>query len=251
MRLGRFRRAAEDRVDDFSALVVVVGFALVLLMLVDFDDLDSLSAGVLAVFVTGLAAGAMILAFSASGVGKRSMQIAVIVAALTVGGTIVNALLDQNFTPGLLWLAVAAASPLVVLKRIMSNDHVTGTTIYGAVSVYLLVAMAFSFAYLSLDSAFTFSFTPFDRIPVSPFFGQPEPSTAFPYFSLVTITTLGYGDLAPATEIGKALAVTEAVVGQVFLVVVVARFVSLWGRPIRRGPRGSAVSADAPGAAPD
>ena len=62
------------------------------------------------------------------------------------------------------------------------------------------------------------------------FFNQgDQPTTSFMYFSLVTITTLGYGDLSPAHEVGKFLATAEAVIGQVFLVTVVARLVSLYG----------------------
>jgi voltage-gated potassium channel len=50
----------------------------------------------------------------------------------------------------------------------------------------------------------------------------------------VTLTTVGYGDITPATELAKRLAVVEAVVGQVFLIVLVARLVSLWARGLRR-----------------
>ena len=54
------------------------------------------------------------------------------------------------------------------------------------------------------------------------------------YFSFVTLTTVGYGDITPATELAKRLAVVEAFVGQVFLIVLVARLVTLWGRRVRQ-----------------
>jgi len=50
------------------------------------------------------------------------------------------------------------------------------------------------------------------------------------YFSVVTLTTLGYGDLAPVSDVGRFFAMTEAIIGQVFLVTIVARLVSLLSR---------------------
>ena len=52
----------------------------------------------------------------------------------------------------------------------------------------------------------------------------------FTYFSLITITTVGYGDFDPAGVFGRAAAAWEAVIGQIYLVVVVARLVSLLRR---------------------
>jgi len=53
------------------------------------------------------------------------------------------------------------------------------------------------------------------------------------YFSFVTLATLGYGDIAPRSEIARGLAIVEGVGGQLFLVVLVARLVSLYGREKR------------------
>ena len=110
-------------------------------------------------------------------------------------------------------------SPIVVLRRIFVHTRVDRTTLLGAISVFLLLAVAFEYAFL-------FSAGQVD----GSFFNQgDQPTTSFMYFSLVTITTLGYGDLSPAHEVGKFLATAEAVIGQVFLVTVVARLVSLYG----------------------
>ena len=64
-----------------------------------------------------------------------------------------------------------------------------------------------------------------------PFFGVEETTSSFMYFSVVTITTLGYGDLSPVSDVGRFFAITEAIIGQVFLVTIVARLVSLLSRP--------------------
>jgi hypothetical protein len=82
-------------------------------------------------------------------------------------------------------------------------------------------------AYLQLSIAFDYLFRVVDAYQAVPFFGQPEPSTAYMYFSLVSITTLGYGDLAPVTELGRLLSVSEALIGQVFLVTFVGMVVGL------------------------
>jgi hypothetical protein len=53
---------------------------------------------------------------------------------------------------------------------------------------------------------------------------------ALAYFSFVTLATLGYGDIVPTTQLARNLAVLETIIGQVFLVVVVARVVTTLGR---------------------
>jgi uncharacterized membrane protein len=88
--------------------------------------------------------------------------------------------------------------------------------------VYLLIAVALMFLSLGLDS-----------IQSQDFFGHSEPTTGFMYFALVTVTSLGYGDLAPATQEARAVAAIGVVVGQVYLVFIVARMVALYTRTPR------------------
>ena len=92
----------------------------------------------------------------------------------------------------------------------------------GAIAAYLLIAVAFNYTFLSVSG-----------LTGDLFFEIPQPTTAFMYFSLATITTVGYGDLSAVTETGRFLASAEAFIGQVLLVVVVARLVSLYGMPNR------------------
>lgn len=58
----------------------------------------------------------------------------------------------------------------------------------------------------------------------------PPDSGDFLYFSVITLTTVGYGDLTPATAVGRTIAMTEALVGQLYLVSVVAAVVGRWRR---------------------
>jgi voltage-gated potassium channel len=98
---------------------------------------------------------------------------------------------------------------------------VTYETVLGALCTYVLLGLLFAFAYLALD-----------LVRDAPFFAQPGPHEAseYLYFSFVTITTLGFGDLSPAVGLPQALTALEALLGSVFLVTLVARLVTLWVR---------------------
>jgi hypothetical protein len=83
---------------------------------------------------------------------------------------------------------------------------------------------------------FAFGFLAADALVEGPFFAQsgPHQQSEYVYFSFVTLTTLGFGDLSPSVGLPQALTAVEALLGQVFLVTLVARLVTLWGRQARR-----------------
>ena len=123
------------------------------------------------------------------------------------------------------------ATPFVIIRRIARHETITATTMWGAIAAYLAVGMAFSLMYAAVYAADPSSFPAISDGRLGD----------FNYFSYVTMTTLGYGDIAPASELTRAMAVVHTLVGQIFLVVVVARVVSLLGRaryrdPIPKGP---------------
>ena len=95
-------------------------------------------------------------------------------------------------------------------------------TVMGGVAAYALFAFAMASVYHGLD-----------LLSDGRFLDGAASAGDYTYFSFVTLTTLGYGDITPATEIAKRLAVVEAFVGQVFVITLVARLVSLWGKPLR------------------
>jgi hypothetical protein len=74
-------------------------------------------------------------------------------------------------------------------------------------------------------------FTAVARLTTTPLFtdGSPADSATIQYFAFITLTTTGYGDLTPAGQSGRSLAVLDALAGQIFLVTPVARLVSMLG----------------------
>lgn len=114
----------------------------------------------------------------------------------------------------------------VVLRRVFSHRIVTSRTIAGAICVYLIVAVAFAQLFTGIDLVQGNVFSPGS---------DPLGAANLQYFSLVTIATLGYGDIAPVTPPARSLATLETVAGQIYLVVIVARLVSSFGQEPRTG----------------
>jgi ion channel len=116
----------------------------------------------------------------------------------------------------LLVLAVGA-----ILRAVITETEVGFRTILGAISVYLIFGLLFTFLYAAVD-----------RLQSGLFFGQPVGNGDYVFFSFTTLTTTGYGDLIPAGQPGKMFAGLEMLLGQIFLVTLIAGLVSLW----RPGP---------------
>lgn len=114
-------------------------------------------------------------------------------------------------------------APLAIVRHIVMRRAVDLETILGAVAAYLLIGMFFAFAYRWMGD-----------VQSAPFFGaQGEGSLPDDlFFSFTTMTTIGYGSLVPADNPGQSFAVAEGLIGQLFLVVAVAKAVSSW-RPKR------------------
>jgi hypothetical protein len=129
-------------------------------------------------------------------------------------------------------------TPFVISRRIASHTVISTETVLGAISVYLLIGMSFAYIYSATGAL---SSTPF-------FHGKPRATiNDYLFFSYTTLTTVGYGNLVPAGYLGQTFAMLEALSGQIYLVIVVARLVSLWGQkrpPV--GPRRPSSNDAAP-----
>ena len=96
--------------------------------------------------------------------------------------------------------------------------------IEGAVAAFLLITMAFAIGYILISFLIPGAFRFPDKPPM---IGDPRFGYIFHYFSISTITTLGYGDIVPVHPFSRTLATIEALVGQLYPAILLARLVSL------------------------
>jgi len=219
---------ASPGLDRFGILLVLTIASVVALSLIDLESIDDDVVRGLTGLALSLTTGiTLVLALRAAGVAPRWRRISealvvlatvTSVVALAIGLTTdTEVTLFESYRPAHLWVAIALVTPVAVVRRLLHHRRVTRQTLAGAVAAYLLIALAFCYVFLSMDAVLDGGFFGLDA----------TPSHDFMYFSLVTMTTLGYGDLVPATPIGRLASTSEAVIGQVYLVTLVAMVVGL------------------------
>jgi voltage-gated potassium channel len=212
------RRRAIRILDSYATLLVLLLANFFLLEVVQDERWGAIGS-------TLLSAAALVVAISDPDTGhkvERRHWISIAVCVLLAPIVLV---VNSREVIGLTYLLPAAllvtATLPVTLTRVLRHQRVTHETVLGALCTYVLVGLLFAFAYLALD-----------LVRDAPFFAQPGPhqESEYLYFSFVTITTLGFGDLSPAVGLPQALTALEALLGSVFLVTLVARLVTLWVR---------------------
>ena len=175
-----------------------------------------------------LIGAALLLALRTAEVRPRTRRWAavLVVVALVVG--LLSGLPAVGFVPAGLFLVIGAvliaATSIILAERLVQNPEVTRQTIVGALCVYLLIGLFFSFVFSTIA-----------LVTATPFFvSTPDAGTAdYLYFSFVTLSTVGYGDLVARTNLGRMFSATEGLTGQLYLVTVVALLVSNLNRPAR------------------
>lgn len=157
--------------------------------------------------------------------GSRTAVAAMVVAlAMIVTGAVLRirspSILDLNLFAGA-WLIVGVTLAWAVARSIFAPGRVTYHRVVGAVLLYLTVAIIFAafFTFLgTLDPKAFVGLTVED---------SPKLATRLIYFSFTTLTTTGYGDLAPVHPIARSLCNLEAIFGQLYPATLVARLVTL------------------------
>ncbi|MBK8293562.1 MAG: two pore domain potassium channel family protein [Solirubrobacterales bacterium] len=144
---------------------------------------------------------------------------------VAIGQALASEEIKDAYMRGASLLFVLLATPAIVLglvRQIKVSRQVTVHTMMGVLCIYLLMSMAFaeSFALIQVIGG-----EPFFRT------GQgAEDLSNYLYFSITTITTAGLGDFSPAGDVGRSLTAAEALIGQIYLVTVVAVIVGNLGR---------------------
>lgn len=149
-----------------------------------------------------------------------TIVVGVVIASVVGKGTTVQAI--SAIANGLLVVLAPPAIIIGILRNLRATDTVTITVVSGVLCLFLLIGLFFAFVYVAVQN-----------MGGNPFFsnGAPATSPRSLYFSFVTLTTVGYGDFTARTNLGHTLSVTEALLGQIYLVTVVATIV---GRVVPR-----------------
>jgi Ion channel len=215
MNRERWLRRAERVRDAFGLVLALVVLTYVLASVVSNRDWGAVVVGI-------TTAATSIVALTSSHARPRFVRRCMAVAGLAILLSVLSAV-----GAGRLWLNIAsflqigllAVAMAAVLRRVVTATSVSFRTILGAVSVYIALGILFTWAYGVID-----------RIEGGGFFGAGVAARGsdFLFFSYTTLTTTGYGDLVPAGQVGRMIAGLEMMIGQVFLVTLVAGLVSLW-----------------------
>ena len=170
----------------------------------------------------------LIAALIVSGVRRWLIHIATVVtiiAFLTAVGILIGSG-DLDLGGGrVLGLMFVAIAPLAIARGVFRQAQraqmITVRTIFGVLCVYLLIGNVFAYAYGIISA-----------VDETDFFAQVSggDQAEFLYFSFTTMTTTGYGDLTAAHDLGRSLAIMEALIGQIYLVTLVALIVGNLGR---------------------
>ncbi len=107
---------------------------------------------------------------------------------------------------------------LFLLSAVLGTGRITRDTIFGAIGIYLTLGITWALSYQFVDTL----------IPGA--LQNVHSETAYLYFSFVTLTTLGYGDITPLIPVTESMAMFEAVIGQLYIAVLIARLVSSLSR---------------------
>jgi Ion channel len=187
------------------------------------------------VFVIALLGGTLLLALWSAEMPARRLRAAAAAVGIWVAAVVIAALAGSGdavdaATAAAAGVLVAFAPPAVIVgitRGLRRRREVTLAEVLGVLCLYLLVGMLFAFVYRAVDD-----------IGSGAFFTNGVEATLARclYYSFTTMTTVGYGDLTARTNFGHTLSATEALIGQIYLVTIVAVIVSNL-RPGGRGPR--------------
>ncbi len=203
-------------------------YGLLLLVLIATYLISAFSGGekVTTTVQVGLVAVILVLALRTSPLpGRWPMLIGVVTIAGSVAAALGASLTGTSAGIGAadLWKALMLLlTAVLIVRRVLARPAVTIQSIYGALSAYLVIGLMFAACYAAIQ-----------HLGGAPFFadGQPATTQTFQYFSFTTLTTLGYGDFTAAGNGSRAIAVIEAMTGQVFLATLVARLVAAFRSP--------------------
>jgi voltage-gated potassium channel len=210
-------------------------FLFILAELFSYALLDRFGPGLL--LATAITTLVMVAGIAAVGAERRARQFALISGMLWIAVIWLSAFIDWHSWQ---WLAQLIAYGgrsiflftiiVFMLRHILRSREINLDLIFAAISIYLFIGMAFALLYrinTVLDP---------DALSVQ-IHEQANQFATFIYFSFVTLTTLGYGDILPVSHFARTLAFLEAVLGVMYTAVLVASLVSIYVAKTPKNPR--------------
>jgi len=200
--------------------------ALVMLMLMQLTVDTTVGKYLLeAIFIAVLIAGLRAIETQKGLLGFEVLLLLVGVV-LSIAGTVLNntPLFFVGNTCRVIFMIMVA---LTILSDLFRGRRVSGDTLAGAVCVYLLIAVIWGYFFLLIEIIVPGSFS-FTQGHARMHLWISQEFFPFFYFSMVTITTVGYGDMAPVSTEAQMFATIEALIGQIYLTILVARLVGMY-----------------------
>ena len=213
----------------FSVLLVLILFTILL---------SSLASGTWGgrVVARVLLSGVLLGGVWAASRRRRPLAVAVGLAISAMAATWLH-----HFRPDDLWVAAASHALVVmvfgvtlvaILSHVVRQRRVTVETISGGICVYLLIGFtgAFLYSLVELFHPGSLRILAVEQFPPSESHRYVYPHPGFDlllYYSFITLATVGYGDIIPLTTAARSLSALEAILGQLFLAVFIARLVGM------------------------
>ncbi len=179
--------------------------------------------GVARIATAGLNALILVMVFRETGIARSSSRVVTLVFVGVLSLLLVSLVDHREASGGVVWTfqaAIAIAIAVAITARILRHRRVGLQTVFGAVCVYVMVGMAFAFVYGGLQAIMG------PQVLQVNDGGDVDPL----YYSIVTLTTLGFGDITSPEVLVRRITMIEAMFGQLFLATMVARLVSMFGR---------------------
>jgi hypothetical protein len=205
----------------YGLVLLLVGSSIILRMAAGSSDV-TLFVSVLLQAIT------LVVAVWIAGARRRAVRVAAFIASFAAMASLVLWIARGDIPVGAIATVnglLVSVAPIVIaaglVRELRRERAVDAQTLSGVLAIYLLVGMLFSFVYAVIGAVDS------DAL----FAESTRPSAADElYFSFVTLCTVGFGDLTPAGDLARTVAICEMLIGQIYLVTVVSLIVANLGR---------------------